>query len=61
MEKETDNFVIYNGIICSKDEWDKINSYTGGLELTRKLMFGHYCESSGEKCNKQCKYCKDGE
>jgi hypothetical protein len=50
--------IIDDRIICSQEEWDKIQNYKGGLELTKSLMFGHYCESSGEKCDKQCRYCK---
>lgn len=28
-------------------------------ESILRVPVGHYCESSGEKCDKQCKFCKD--
>jgi hypothetical protein len=51
--------IIDNKIFCTQEEWDKITNYKGGLELTKSLMSSHYCEASGEKCDKICNYCKN--
>ena len=58
---EEDFIIIGNRILVSKEEWEKVINYFKTEDLVRNLMFGknHYCESSGIKCDKQCKYCKD--
>ena len=50
-----DFIIIDNRILVSTEEWGRIKKHLQNIVFSRN----YYCESSGVKCDQQCKYCRD--